>query len=118
MVGTDVWTAQAKPKAFDDFAVFTGSAGAMTLGDVVRKTGPMPTAFYIKPEDEAKRLAAKGVKRVPRLKNGFEYEYTKGAMAFPDPLDIPSRTIITSEGGTSASRTKHAVREASGVIAA
>ena len=30
-------------------------------------------------------------------------------MNFPDPLDKPSRTIITGEGGTSASRFKHVV---------
>lgn len=35
-------------------------------------------------------------------------------MAFPDALDRASRTIITSEGGTAASRTKHAVRAADG----
>lgn len=116
MVGTDVWTAQAKPKAFDDFSMFTGSAHALTLGDVVRRTGPVPTAFYVKPEEEPKWLAAKAAKRVPRVKNGFEYEYAEGAMAFPDPLDRPSRTIITSEGGRTPSRAKHAVREASGLV--
>lgn len=35
-------------------------------------------------------------------------------MAFPDALDKASRTIITSEGGTAASRTKHVVRDAQG----
>jgi DNA (cytosine-5)-methyltransferase 1 len=32
-------------------------------------------------------------------------------MAFPDPLDKPSRTIITSEGGPSVSRFKHVICE-------
>jgi DNA (cytosine-5)-methyltransferase 1 len=35
-------------------------------------------------------------------------------MAFPDYLDKPSRTIITGEGGASASRFKHVVRTPSG----
>ncbi|WP_346297810.1 DNA cytosine methyltransferase [Alistipes sp.] len=32
-------------------------------------------------------------------------------MAFPDALDKPSRTIITSEGGATASRFKHVIRD-------
>ena len=30
-------------------------------------------------------------------------------MNFPDPLDKPSRTIITGEGGSSPSRFKHVI---------
>jgi DNA (cytosine-5)-methyltransferase 1 len=52
---------------------------------------------------------------VPRTKkNGVTYEYAEGAVAFPEPLDKPSRTIITSEGGRSASRFKHVVLTPSG----
>ena len=40
---------------------------------------------------------------------GYKYKYGEGKMNFPDPLDKPSRTIITGEGGTSASRFKHVV---------
>ena len=32
-------------------------------------------------------------------------------MSFPDKLDSPSRTIITSEGGKTASRTTHIVKD-------
>jgi DNA (cytosine-5)-methyltransferase 1 len=39
------------------------------------------------------------------------YRYQEGAMAFPDPLSKPSRTIITSEGGPSISRFKHVICE-------
>lgn len=35
-------------------------------------------------------------------------------MIFPDALDKPSRTIITGEGGSSASRFKHVVRTKDG----
>jgi DNA (cytosine-5)-methyltransferase 1 len=31
-------------------------------------------------------------------------------MAFPDSLDKPSRTILTGEGGTTASRFKHVIK--------
>lgn len=39
------------------------------------------------------------------------YRYQEGAMSFPDPLNKPSRTIITSEGGSSVSRFKHVICE-------
>ena len=42
-------------------------------------------------------------------KNGYEYHYTEGAIPFPDPVERPSRTIMTSEGGTSPSRFKHLI---------
>ena len=35
-------------------------------------------------------------------------------MAFPDRLDAPARTVLTSEGGAGASRTTHVVRHADG----
>jgi DNA (cytosine-5)-methyltransferase 1 len=45
---------------------------------------------------------------------GFEYNYSEGGMIFPDPLDKPSRTIITGEGGKSASRFKHVIQTPKG----
>jgi DNA (cytosine-5)-methyltransferase 1 len=42
--------------------------------------------------------------------SGFEYNYAEGAMIFPDDLNKPSRTIITSEGGASPSRFRHVVK--------
>lgn len=35
-------------------------------------------------------------------------------MAFPDNVDGPARTILTSEGGSGPSRSKHVVRTKSG----
>jgi len=32
-------------------------------------------------------------------------------MSFPDSLDLPSRTILTGEGGVSPSRFKHVIRD-------
>ncbi|MEO8408503.1 MAG: hypothetical protein ABI476_08750, partial [Oxalobacteraceae bacterium] len=59
----------------------------------------------------------KGAKAIERVSAaGFEYTFAEGALAFPDPLDKPSRTIITSEGGAAASRTKHVVRDAQGCL--
>jgi DNA (cytosine-5)-methyltransferase 1 len=52
----------------------------------------------------------KGAKAVERVSaSGHAYTFSEGAMSFPDPLDRPARTIITSEGGRAASRTRHVV---------
>jgi DNA (cytosine-5)-methyltransferase 1 len=116
MLGGHVHTCVVRAANIADFSEFCGRVAPLTLGDITRETGPVPTEFYVRPEQEAAWKAAKGGKTIPRRKDGFAYTYTEGAMAFPEPLDKPSRTIITSEGGSSPSRTKHAVREASGLI--
>ena len=41
---------------------------------------------------------------------GYEYKYSEGKMGFPDSPEKPSRTIITGEGGSGASRFKHVVK--------
>lgn len=53
----------------------------------------------------------KGAKREERTnkKTGFTYTYSEGAMSFPDSIEKPSRTILTGEGGTGASRFKHVI---------
>ncbi|MGB1284676.1 MAG: DNA (cytosine-5-)-methyltransferase [Polaribacter sp.] len=52
----------------------------------------------------------KGAKKERRkTQDGFEYNYSEGAMIYPDSLENASRTIITGEGGKSPSRFKHVV---------
>lgn len=114
MLDGNIWTSRANSAALNDFTEFTGNSKALTLGDVVRKSGPIPTSFYVTDADRPKWAAAKAAKSIQRIKDGFEYLYSEGAMALPDPLDRPSRTIITSEGGSAATRTKHIVAGASG----
>jgi len=49
----------------------------------------------------------------PGYKEGVElgiiYDYTAGAMAYPDPLDKASRTVVTAEIGKSVSRMRHVI---------
>jgi C-5 cytosine-specific DNA methylase. len=42
------------------------------------------------------------------------YNYDEGAIAFPDPTDRPSRTVVTAEIGRSASRMRHIIRQEDG----
>ncbi len=52
----------------------------------------------------------KGAKKERRkTQDGFEYNYSEGAMIYPDSLENASRTIITGEGGKTPSRFKHVV---------
>ena len=84
------------------------------LKDLIQN-GEVPADFYISPEEMDKWKYLKGPKKEMR-KNaaGFEYNYSEGGMIFPDPLDKPSRTIITGEGGKSASRFKHVIHTPKG----
>ena len=52
----------------------------------------------------------KGAKNESRKhQNGHEYKYTEGAIAFPDPLDKPSRTMLTSE--STVNRSSHVIED-------
>ena len=88
-----------------------------TLGDVLVDDAEVDESFFITDEDKLERWRYfKGGKSEPRVdkKTGFTYQYTEGSMAFPDPVDCPARTILTSEGGGSASRSKHIVQAGDG----
>lgn len=86
-----------------------------TLGDVLVDEKDVPEMFFVSTEDLSKWEYLKGGKTQKRTtKDGYEYKYSEGSMAFPDALDKPSRTIITGEGGVSPSRIKHIVKTPSG----
>ena len=81
------------------------------LGDVLVAEANVPEQFYISDEKLPDWRYLKGSKREERTnkKTGFTYTYSEGAMSFPDATDKPSRTILTGEGGTGASRFKHVI---------
>lgn len=81
------------------------------LGDVLVDEAVVPEQFYISDEKLPDWRYLKGSKREERTnkKTGFTYTYSEGAMSFPDATDKPSRTILTGEGGTGASRFKHVI---------
>ncbi|CDF80451.1 DNA-cytosine methyltransferase [Formosa agariphila KMM 3901] len=84
-----------------------------TLNDVLIPEEDVPAEFYIADSDLDKWTYLKGAKSEERVNKaqGFTYKYSEGAMVFPDALDNASRTIITGEGGKSASRFKHVVNQ-------
>lgn len=97
----------------DTEAVYEGPV--MTLGSNLVDEEYVPEEFYISDEELPKWRYEKDAKKINRKsKEGYEYVFSEGAMAFPDYLDRPSRTIITGEGGAAASRFKHVVLTPSG----
>lgn len=86
-----------------------------TLGSNLVNEEFIPQEFFISDEELPKWQYEKGAKKINRVsKEGYEYVFSEGGMAFPDYLDKPSRTMITGEGGSAPSRFKHVVQTKSG----
>ena len=79
------------------------------LGDILEKTAD--EQFFITDDERmAKWVYLKGAKRIPRKSaNGHEYIFSEGPIAFPDPWDRPSRTMLTSE--STLNRSTHVVAD-------
>ncbi|MGM9699930.1 MAG: DNA (cytosine-5-)-methyltransferase [Prevotella sp.] len=88
----------------------------VTLGEILVDEKDVPDEFFISDTDLQKWEYQKGAKHLKRVNKttGFEYNYSEGAMAFPDCLEKASRTIITGEGGAAPSRFKHIIKTESG----
>ena len=99
--------------SIDTTPVYEGTT--MTLGGNLVDEELVPEEFFIPENEVAKWEYEKGAKKIERIsKEGYKYIFSEGGMAFPDYLDRPSRTIITGEGGSAASRFKHVVLTPSG----
>ncbi len=78
------------------------------LGDILEKD--VPDSYCIPEGEKARWEYMKGAKDEERVAaNGHEYHYKEGPIAFPDFLDRPSRTMLTSEG--KRNRSTHVVRD-------
>lgn len=65
---------------------------------------------YLTDNQIEKMRYLKSAKSCPRVtKDGHVWTYSEGAMAFPELLDKPSRTMLTSEG--SVNRCSHVVND-------
>jgi DNA (cytosine-5)-methyltransferase 1 len=105
MVGRAVTTADLIPV----------SVAPGTLASVLMDENLVPEPFFVEPAALGGWVRLKGAKREERTHpGGGKYFYSEGSMAFPDPVDGPARTVLTGEGGTSASRFKHIIQTPSG----
>tara|TARA_B100001115_G_C15846192_1_gene426475 strand:- start:745 stop:2052 length:1308 start_codon:yes stop_codon:yes gene_type:complete len=83
-----------------------------TLGDVLEPNKNVPNEFKISKENLHKWEIEKGAKKILRTnkETGYKYWFSEGKMSLIDDLNKASRTIITAEGGKSASRFKHLIK--------
>ena len=78
------------------------------LKDVLQKEN-IDTRYFLG-IDLQKWTYLKGSKKIPRVKpNGDLYNYSEGPVAFPENLDLPARTMLTSE--SSVNRSTHVVED-------
>lgn len=105
-----------------DGVVYTGKVSAkaprsvMTLGDVVISDDEVIARYgehyFIDDKETIKKWKIqKDAKKIERVNKttGQTYIFSEGGMSFPDPLERPSRTIVTGEGGSGPSRFKHVI---------
>jgi DNA (cytosine-5)-methyltransferase 1 len=111
----NIWTMNVRADFGWMGQLLTEIGTAQTIGQVVTKTIFVPDKYFIAQSDLPKWRYVKGSKSEPRVsKSGYAYEFSEGALPFPEPLDRPSRTVLTSEVGASASRTRHVVEHPDG----
>lgn len=66
---------------------------------------------YDIPDDKLEKwIYLKGAKKIPRTsKSGFQYIFSEGPVGFPDNLELPARTMLTSEA--TVNRSSHVIKD-------
>lgn len=93
-----------------------GRVYGLDVIDLLEKCSPLGTVlqtdvdskYYISEDKLSKWAYQKGAKRIDRTSaTGHHYVFSEGSMAFPDPLDRPGRTMLTSEA--TLNRSSHVI---------
>ena len=88
MVNGVVYTTKIEPKLSKSY----------TLNKVIEKEN-VDSHFFLNEARIEKFKYLRGSKKIKRIdKNGHEYFYSEGSMSPYDPLNLPGRTMLTSEG--------------------
>lgn len=104
MIGGRVVTKELEPK-------YEGSH--KVLGDILESPLDLSDTMYLSEDKVDKFRYLRGAKKFERTNSeGFTYTYSEGAMALVDSADLPSRTLLTSEGAIS--RTTHLIEDEKG----
>ncbi len=81
---------------------------AITLGEILQSN--VDEKYYLNENAIEKFKYLKGAKKIERTAaNGHKYIFSEGGMAFPETLDKPGRTMLTSEG--TVNRSTHVVAD-------
>lgn len=76
----------------------------ITLGDIVQEESEVDLECYLTDERIKKFEYMRGAKKIDRISaNGHEYTYSEGSMSPYDDLNLPGRTMLTSEGSNNRS---------------
>ena len=104
MIEGQVVTKELEPK-------YEGSC--KVLGDILEDPSDLPNSLYLSEDKVDKFRYLRGAKKFERTNSeGFTYTYSEGAMALVDSAELPSRTLLTSEGAIS--RTTHLIEDSKG----
>lgn len=83
------------------------------LGDILESLLDLSDTMYLSEDKVDKFRYLRGAKKFERTNSdGYTYTYSEGAMSLVDSADLPSRTLLTSEG--SISRTTHLIEDSKG----
>ena len=86
---------------------------SLVLKDVLENPSDLQTELYLSEDKVDKFRYLRSAKKFERTNSeGFTYTYSEGAMSVVDSFDLPSRTLLTSEG--SISRTTHLIEDSKG----
>ena len=81
----------------------------VTLGEII-ENNKVDSKYFLLDKKLEKWKYLKGSKRIKRKKpNGETYYFTEGKLSFPDKLNDPARTMLTSESTTN--RSSHVVKD-------
>lgn len=81
---------------------------AVTLGEILQNN--VDEKYYLNDTQLEKMQYLKGSKRIERTaKNGHKYSFSEGSIPYPEPLDKPARTMLTSEA--TINRSTHVVMD-------
>lgn len=93
MINGKVYTAKATPVTSKPIA----------LKKIVEKDN-VDSHYFLNDSQKKKYEYLRGSKKIPRIdKNGHKYTYSEGSMSPYDDLNLPARTMLTSEGTTNRS---------------
>lgn len=93
MINQEVFTSELEPISEEIYPLskVLMEANYYNLADL--------SAYVVEDEKLDKWKYLKGSKRIERTnKNGHKYVYSEGSMSFPEDLNSPARTMLTSEG--------------------
>ncbi len=72
--------------------------------------GDVDSKYFVSDKQNEKYKYLKGSKKIERVAaNGHKYLYSEGAMGYPDVYNLPSRTMLTSEG--TINRSTHVIED-------